>query len=67
MSARVQFVVGDFALYPNRAEFRLKRPADLPGQFRDGENLRRLLEQIACELHRFKRPTLNAQRPAFNA
>jgi hypothetical protein len=30
----------------------------LSGQFRDGENLRRLLEQIACELHGEERESL---------
>ena len=38
MSARVQFVVGNFALHPDRAEFRLERAANCAGQFGDGEN-----------------------------
>ena len=39
MSGRVLFVVGNFTLDPDAAEFRFKRAANCPGQFRDGEDL----------------------------
>jgi hypothetical protein len=51
MAARLQFVIRNFALHPNRAEFCLKRTADASRQLKDGKNLRRLLKEIRCQLH----------------
>jgi hypothetical protein len=39
-----------------------ERAADLSGQIAEGENLRALRKEVACELHRLKRSTLNVQR-----
>jgi hypothetical protein len=39
-----------------------ERAADLSGQIAEGENLRALRKEVACE-----RIVLNAQRPTFNA
>jgi hypothetical protein len=38
MAGRMQFVIRDFALHPDRAEFRFERAADRARQFGDGEN-----------------------------
>ena len=40
MPARMQFVIGDFALHPDRAEFRFERAADCACELRDRENFR---------------------------
>jgi hypothetical protein len=51
MAAGMEFVIGYFALNPNRAELRFKRPTNCSGELRDGENFCRLLTKIGCELH----------------
>src|SRR5436853_678649 len=45
-------VIGNFPLHPNRTKPRLEGAADLASQFRDGENFRRLLEEISGRFHR---------------
>jgi hypothetical protein len=51
MPARMQFVIGDFALHPDGAEFRFERAADCACELRDRENLCALGEEIVSELH----------------
>ena len=51
MTAGVQFVIRNFALDPDCAEFCFQRSANLSGQLADRENLRRLLEKISGQLH----------------
>jgi hypothetical protein len=61
----MQFVIRDFALNPNRAEFRFERAADAARQLEDAQDFGRALEEI--RLHYGKRSTLNAQRPTPNS
>ena len=49
MAGRMQFVVRDFSLHPDRAEFCFERSANLPRQFGDGEDLRRVWKKsLSC-------------------
>ena len=50
MAARMQFVIRDFALHPNRTEFRFERSANRAGQLSDSENFLCLREEIAGKL-----------------
>ena len=47
----MKFVIGDFALHPNRAEFCFERAANATGQLCDGKNAGGLLKEVSCHLH----------------
>ena len=51
VAIRMWFVVRNLALDPNRAKFCLERAANGTVQFRDGEDLGSLLEEVACVCH----------------
>jgi hypothetical protein len=51
VSARVQFVVGDFSLHPDRSELALKRAADVSCQLSNCKHLGGVLEEVRCQLH----------------
>ena len=57
MTARVQFVIGNFALHPNRAELRFESAANATRQLRNGQDFRCLLKQILRPLHRLQLTT----------
>ena len=51
MTARMQFVVRDFALHPHSTELCFERAADLSCQFADSENLGCLVEEVSGQFH----------------
>src|SRR4029450_7072617 len=62
MAAGMQLVIRNFALHPHCAKFCLENAANLSGQLADGENLRRLLEEISGQLHGALRLILESAR-----